>query len=87
MENVVEVRGLINRFGKSVVQDGLDIDLMSAIGGLLGRAVEFVRYTGRDDDATRHRAAECALQELASIHVPSYTTFISFTAALTVTRA
>jgi polar amino acid transport system substrate-binding protein len=27
---------------------GLDIDLMSAIGGLLGRAVEFVRYSGRD---------------------------------------
>lgn len=27
---------------------GLDIDLMSAIGGLLGRPVEFVRYSGRD---------------------------------------
>lgn len=27
MENVVEVRGLVNRFGKSVVQNGLDIDL------------------------------------------------------------
>ena len=27
MENVIEVRGLVNRFGKSVVQNGLDIDL------------------------------------------------------------
>ncbi|MFN8031701.1 MAG: ABC transporter substrate-binding protein [Mycobacterium sp.] len=27
---------------------GLDIDLMDAIGQLLGRAVEFVRYQGRD---------------------------------------
>jgi len=31
-----------------VDDSGLDIDLMSAIGGLLGRAVEFIRYSGRD---------------------------------------
>jgi phospholipid/cholesterol/gamma-HCH transport system ATP-binding protein len=34
MEKVVEVRGLVNRFGKSVVQNGLDIDLMR--GEVLG---------------------------------------------------
>lgn len=27
MEQVIEVRGLVNRFGKSVVHDGLDLDL------------------------------------------------------------
>jgi phospholipid/cholesterol/gamma-HCH transport system ATP-binding protein len=34
METVIEVRGLVNRFGKSVVQNGLDIDLMR--GEVLG---------------------------------------------------
>ncbi len=34
METVVEVRGLVNRFGKAVVQNGLDIDLMR--GEVLG---------------------------------------------------
>ena len=34
MENVVEVRGLVNRFGKSVIHNGLDIDLKR--GEILG---------------------------------------------------
>ncbi len=34
MENVVEVRGLVNKFGTAVVQNGLDIDLMR--GEVLG---------------------------------------------------
>jgi phospholipid/cholesterol/gamma-HCH transport system ATP-binding protein len=37
-ENVVEVRGLVNRFGKSVIHDGLDLDLrrgevLGVVGG------------------------------------------------------
>ena len=34
MESVIEVRGLVNRFGKSTVHNGLDIDLMR--GEVLG---------------------------------------------------
>ena len=34
MEQVVEVRGLVNRFGKAVIHNGLDIDLMR--GEVLG---------------------------------------------------